>query len=129
MPIYNFQKRFAEKVRTGEKLQTIRKRRKRPTAESETLYLYTGLRSKNPEKLREAKCVRVLPIEIHAESYLMFPRIKVGAEWISRSEMDAFARADGFANAAEFFEFWRDVHGLTVKNPLTGFELIQWSSL
>lgn len=125
MPSYNFQRRFADKVRSGEKMQTIRKRRKRATVEGDTLYLYTGLRQKGAEKLREAKCVRVLPIEIYEGS------VKVGAEKIYRDddEMDAFARADGFADADDFFSFWRDVHGLTLWTPLTEFEFIQWEAM
>lgn len=126
MPAYNFQSRFAPKVRSGEKLQTIRRRRKRPTVEGDTLYLYTNQRTKNAEKLREAKCVRVLPIEIHDESEYIRARVKVGLDWVNAAELDDFARADGFADADEFFQFWRDVHGLTKENPLTGFELIQW---
>ena len=121
MPLYNFQKRFAPKVRSGEKLQTIRKRRKRPTVEGDILYLYTGLRSKNAEKLRETPCIRVLPIEIHESG------VKVGASWIHHGvRLNKFARADGFADADDFYKFWRDVHGLTRDNPLRGFELIQW---
>ena len=134
MPSYNFQKRFADKVRSGEKLQTIRKCRKRPTVEGDTLYLYTGLRQKGPEKLREVKCVRVLPLEIHDDisDAVISSRswraatVKVGLDWTAPDEMDAFAVADGFADAEDFFAFWRNVHGLTADNPLLGFELIQW---
>jgi len=32
MPAYNFKERFADAVESGAKLQTIRRRRKRPTA-------------------------------------------------------------------------------------------------
>ncbi len=121
MPLYNFQKRFAAKVESGEKCQTIRLRRKRPTREGEILHLYTGLRSKFSRLLRRAKCVRVLPIEIY------FDWVRVGPESLFLGvDLDPFARADGFADAEDFFRFWRDVHGLSVENPLKGFDLIQW---
>ena len=134
MPAYNFQSRFAPKVRSGEKLQTIRRRRKRPTVEGDTLYLYTNQRTKNAEKLREVKCVRVLPIEIYenigdaviSSREWRAATVKVGPDWIPPDEMDEFASADGFADAEDFFAFWRDVHGLTPETPLLGFELIQW---
>lgn len=126
MPIYNFQKRFADDVESGNKTQTIRRIRKRPTRAGERLYLYTGLRTKKPRKLREddPKCTRVLPIEIHEERAKV--KVKVGLEWLPESELDGFARADGFADARDFHLFWSKVHGLTPRAPLTGFELIQW---
>ena len=122
MPAYNFQPRFAAKVESGEKCQTIRRRRKRPTRPGETLYLYTDQRTKNARKLRpdNPKCTAVLPLEIH------FGGVVVDGYNLSCSEIADFARADGFANVADFYNFWRDVHGLTTDAPLKGFELIQW---
>jgi hypothetical protein len=126
MPLYNFQKRFAPKVESGEKLQTIRRRRKYPTRAGETPYLYSGLRTKAPRKLRDdnPKCTNVLPIEIHEERAKL--KVKVGPEWLSESELDAFALADGFADARDFHLFWSKVHGLRPSDPLIGFDLIQW---
>lgn len=132
MPLYNFQKRFADNVESGKKLQTIRRRRKRLTVAGEMLHLYTGLRSKFSRLLRRAKCTRVLPIEIYATPVEVvsrqFVQVKVGPEWISSEELDDFARADGFIDADDFYAFWRDVHGLRPDNPLKGFDLIQWEA-
>ena len=129
MPIYNFKKRFAEAVASGAKTQTIRRRRKRPTQPGETLYLWTGLRTKNPRKLREdnPSCTAVHPLEIHEERARV--KVKVGAEWVPDVELDAFARADGFVDARDFHLFWRKEHGLAPHNPLKGFELIQWEAV
>jgi hypothetical protein len=44
MPALDFQARFAPLVESGEKRQTIRKRRKRPIGVGQTLYLWTGQR-------------------------------------------------------------------------------------
>ena len=120
MPLYNFKKRFADDVESGKKLQTIRRRRKRPTVAGEMLHLYTGLRTKVSRLLRRALCTRVLPVEVHWHG------VKVGPEWIAEEEKDAFARADGFADYEDFHRFWRKEHCMTEENPLTGFDLIQW---
>lgn len=122
MPLYSFQKRFAPGVRRGTKRQTIRRRRKRPTMPGETLYLYSSLRTKYSEKLGEARCTNVLPVEIWDGA------VKVGPEMLPDDCLDEFARADGFADAEDFFAFWRKTHGLSRAKPLTGFELIQWES-
>ncbi len=47
MALLGFKKRFADKVRTGRKRQTIRAFRKYPIVPGETLYLYTALRKGN----------------------------------------------------------------------------------
>lgn len=123
MPLYNFQQRFADAVESGAKTQTIRRLRKRPTRAGEMLHLYTGLRSKNTRLLRRAKCVKVLPIEIHPT------HIIVDGVILTPDETRKFAIADGFSGRADFYDFWRDVHGLTKEKPLKGFELIQWEAL
>ena len=56
MPSLNFQERFAEMVERGEKRQTIRRVRKRPIDRSDTLYLYTGMRTKSCRLLKVASC-------------------------------------------------------------------------
>jgi len=58
MPAFNFTV-FTEKVRSGEKRQTIRKPRKRTPRVGQTAYLYRGMRTKDCEKLGEAKITDV----------------------------------------------------------------------
>lgn len=121
MPLLNFQKRFVPKVESGEKRHTIRARRKNPIKIGDTLYLYWGLRSKHARKLRQEICTNVIPIEVHVHG------VKVGGDWITdEKELDAFAQSDGFESHIDFFDFWKDVHGLNFNNPLTNFDLIQW---
>ena len=122
MPLYNFQERFAPKVESGEKLHTIRKRRKRPTKTGETLYLYTGCRTPKAHKLRpdNPKCTDVLPIQIG------WNWVVIDGERLDESEIGPFAVSDGFADEADFFAFWRDFHGLTKNSVLDDFDLIKW---
>lgn len=117
MPAYNFQERFAPAVESGEKRQTIRRRRKRRTRVCETLYLYTGMRSKRCRLLMEAECVEVCPVEfgdggVNLDGWSMLA---------GSPNADAFARADGFGTFEEMREWFRERYGL----PFRG-ELIRW---
>ena len=64
MPALNYQAQFAPKVESGEKLQTIRARRKRPFKRGDRLYHYTGMRTKSCRKLGESTCVIAMDIVI-----------------------------------------------------------------
>ena len=66
MPALNFKKQFADKVERGEKRQTIRALRAdgRNPQPGQTLFLYTGMRTKSCRKLGEAVCSSVEQIDI-----------------------------------------------------------------
>jgi len=120
MAAYNFMKRFAPLVESGEKQQTIRAERKdgrRPHV-GETLYLYTGMRTKKCQKLLKTTCTSVDDIMILKSSILILPN------WLNADEMDGLARADGFENAEQFFDFFQKEHGL----PFRGL-LIKWEPI
>ncbi len=117
MPAYNFQARFAPAIESGRKRQTIRPRRKRPTVAGDTLYLYSGMRTKQCRKLREAVCLSVQPVEI-APTF-----IRVGAKVLGVSAMWEFARADGFGTLGDFYDFFRRHYGVPHEREL---ELIKW---
>ena len=67
MPALNFQKQFAAIVESGQKRQTIRAYRKggRDPKPGDTLYLYTGMRTKQCRKLGEVRCQSAWPIRIY----------------------------------------------------------------
>ena len=118
MPALNFKKQFAPLVESGVKRQSIRADRKdgRNPHAGETLYLYTGQRTKYCRKLREETCLSVENIAIEP-GY----RIAVGVRELSVREVNQMTKADGFATFLEFFDFFRAVHGL----PFYG-KLIKW---
>ncbi len=116
MPAYNFKAQFAEAVETGQKRQTLRPKRKRPTKPGDTLYLYTGMRTKQCRKLREARCSSVTPVTIHAD------RITINGRTIAVAEATALARADGFAHLEAFYKFFERLYGL----PADDMEIIKW---
>ena len=117
MPAYNFQARFAPAIKAGTKRQTIRRRRRRPTRPGDTLYLYVGQRTKRCQKLREAICVSVEPIDIHP-GY-----IAVDGKVLSFLETWDLAQAEGFQSTARFYDFFQDHYGLRLIGVM---ELIKW---
>jgi hypothetical protein len=121
MPAYNFKKRFAAKVESGEKLHTIRAKRKdgrRPKPE-QAMHGYTGLRTKYTRLLVTATISKVEGISITAGP----PAIEVWIDGrkLTSSEIYDLAIADGFVSSSEFLAFFRDEHGL----PFVG-DLIHW---
>lgn len=118
MPLLNFKKQFASKVESGDKRQTIRAYRKdglHPKA-GDTLYLYTGLRTKAARKLKETKCKTVEPIIIE-----WLGSIKISGISLSPLESHAFAVSDGFTSIQPFIDFFRETHAF----PFKGL-LIKW---
>ena len=74
MPAYSFNTRFVPMVVDGTKRQTIRARRKNPAKVGDTLYLYSGLRTKYCKKLREDKCTATTTIIITKFNILLLDR-------------------------------------------------------
>jgi len=117
MPALNFQKQFAEAVKNGYKRQTIRSPRKNPIKIDDTLYLYTGMRTKNCEKLKEVTCSAIYDIKI--KRYVCI----IDQSPVFRLQsLDKIARADGFSDWAELARWFNKTHGL----PFEG-NLIYWT--
>lgn len=129
MVAYGFKKQFVDPIRSGlgyyehidgmippPKRQTIRAVGKRRHARAgETLQLYTAMRTRQCQLIGEATCVYVVPISIDVlKTKLKFSDFVIDPE--------AFARADGFATAADMHAFWLKEHGA---GKFEGF-LIRW---
>ncbi len=115
MPALNFQKQFAPSVEQGDKKQTIRAARKRPFKEGDTLYLYTGMRTKSCRKLGEAIAVNVFDISISSW------RVMIDKTYLKPSEVRLLAIADGFKSAQEFYDFFN-----THDDSIFHGQLIKW---
>lgn len=104
MPALSFKKEFAPKVESGEKKQTIRRKRKdgRDPKKGQTLYLYTGMRTKSCRKLGEEICKSALPILIGEFD------VFVGGQLLSLEEEKVLAEADGFETVTDFRDFFLD---------------------
>ena len=122
MAMLHFQPRFAEAIRTFQKCQTIRKRRKRPIRECDPLILamWTGkpYRSK-VEILHKTFCTRIENIVIGLGA--AGDEIKIEGMRLGTLERAALARDDGFGCASEMIDWFKTVHGL----PFSGV-VIRW---
>ena len=116
MPAYNFKKQFADAVESGQKRQTIRLERSRPTVPGDTLYLYTGMRTRSCRKLMETACVDVQDVSIYSSG-----GVRVGGQRLDDGQANEFAKSDGFASRDEFLDFFREHYGL----PYRGV-VIKW---
>lgn len=135
MPAYNFKKQFVPLVRSGEKTTTIRPyRQKRPTRIGDILYLYTGQRTKQCERIGVYRCIRISPIVIGAAQNIgRFPnRIQLSGRPVTLNgyslagwEIAKLAQEDGFPDSAAFFEFFIKVYG--AKMPR--MELLKWEPI
>ena len=119
MPALNFQKQFAAAVESGEKRQTIRKQRKRPFRGGDTLFLYTGQRSRKCRNLLNVRCKSVEPfaIERTREGFVF----TVGNRELDAVAADEMALADGFDDFFGMIDWFERTHGL----PFEGV-LIRW---
>lgn len=121
MPAINFQERFASKVASGEKRQTIRRVWKRPIKVDDTLYLYRGMRTKRCGKLRTVICSDYRPITIDEHSMSLLTDIGTLEIWAEGGPLEWFAHKDGFDSWAEMRDWFDERYGL----PFEGI-LITW---
>jgi hypothetical protein len=111
MVAYSFKRQFVRPILDGTKRQTIRADRRRHARPGEELQLYTGMRTKECRLICRARCLDVLPIFIAFRKRARTDWVRVGGKKLDRpSELDAFARHDGFKDWGELREFWRTNH-------------------
>jgi uncharacterized protein YqfB (UPF0267 family) len=115
MPALNFKKQFAALVESGKKRQSIRATRKRPFVPGDTLYLYTGMRTKNCRLLKVA-----VAVDVHVVAITLHKTTIDGIN-LEHGGLRAVAAADGFSCVSDFMEFFINTHGL----PFSG-QLIRW---
>jgi len=134
VPALNFQARFARMVEVGllqdagkliggpAKRQTIRAYRKdgRDPKPGDTLYLFTGMRTKACRKLGAVVCAQRYEIVIWNEPGAGVIVALDGA-LLPGIAADSMAHADGFEDAAEMGDWFEQTHGL----PFMGL-LIRW---
>jgi len=139
MVAYSFKKRFVEPIRVGlsritlsfdctPKRQTIRAIGKRRHARpGETLQLYTAMRTKQCEKIGDARCTEVGEIVIAFGKRPNNTIISIdGAARYTGPALHAFAQNDGFVDWDDMVRFWEAEHGTSA--AFKGV-LIQWEPL
>ncbi len=114
---------FIDKILSGEKLQTIRKAGKKwdKVKVGDKLTLYTGLRTKECQKLGEAEVESVEDIDIEIGFFGSF------VDWCgmeaTEDEVREIAKADGFDCIRDFLAFFRDHYGDNFKG-----KIIKWKN-
>jgi len=116
MKVLMFQPRFAEVVRAGAKMQTIRPARKRPIKPGDELSLRRWIgrpyRSKQ-EIIASVRCEHCWPIRI-GWTELLIANFRVTSK-------EQIAKRDGFENYGEMLTWFEQTYGL----PFAG-TLIRW---
>ncbi len=116
MVAYSFNAIFADQVSALTKRQTVRADRRRHARPGEPVQLYAGMRTRHCRKLveRDPICVRVVPVTIllvASPQLDLIGAIAVDGAWLDGEEIEAFARADGFA--VEHVGDWKQrMHGV-----------------
>jgi hypothetical protein len=123
MPAINFKSQFTDLILSGAKCQTIRRTRKRPIRTGDTLYLYTGLRTKSCYKLKQVICTNVKNILITQADIKYFYCVYVNNNKLDFNEILSLSQADGFDSVTEFLNFFID-QGL----PFDG-QIIRWEDI
>jgi len=138
MVAYSFQPRFAPLVEAGTKRQTMRAPRRGPwgtdghAKPGQMLQLYVGLRTRTPRLLRVTRCLSAETICIEARDrgdgtavLQVWRSVPERAHGTVRSTIDieVFAAADGFADAADMAAWWLTVRGF---GTFDDYRLIGW---
>lgn len=129
MVALSFKSAFVDDIEEGRKRRTIRQVRKAGNpVPGKPLQLYTGMRTKACEKIKDAVCTRVRPVVIeHTGITLEGRRLYAGDAPAYQGGVDPehydgdFARADGFDCFGDMAEFFEKEYGL----PFAG-QLIEW---
>jgi uncharacterized protein YqfB (UPF0267 family) len=120
MRVILFQSRFAPMVQSGKKTQTIRKKARCQPGDQLSLRQWSGrpYRSKQ-EELKAVVCTSVSTVSIGHGSE--GTGMSINGEELNFHGRHLLAQLDGFMNAIEMRDWFREVHGL----PFEG-EIIQW---
>lgn len=109
--LLGFKKQFAPKILAGSKVMTVRQQRKVEPKIGEVLHMYTGLRTRNCEKitseytLKGIQSVDFLISKSKTED-LIDMDVFVDRVPLDRYQLEKFALADGFDSAHQLAEYW-----------------------
>jgi len=123
MPALNFKAQFADGVERGIKTNSIRPDRKNPIKIGDTLYLYTGMRTKQCRKLGEGICTKIEDIMIDFILEVGAPIILLDGHGLAETSCEVLARKDGFRNAYDFCMFFEKQYNLPFCGKLFTWEL------
>lgn len=115
MVAYSFKTAFVDRIYSGSKRQTVRRKgAKRHARPGEPVQLYQGLRTRHARKIiPDPLCIGVddilIMVDGEAEDRIGF--IEINGRRLDQKERAEFAWDDGFLNLAHFGRFWWMTHG------------------
>ncbi|MCH7400106.1 ASCH domain-containing protein [Belliella sp. DSM 107340] len=108
--LLGFKKSFAKPILQGSKVFTIRNQRKLEPKIGETLYMYTGLRTKDCNKITDKhKLVSIQLVDLYFsidEEGNGWVDIIVDGRMLKNYEMQEFSKMDGFTDLKDFSDYW-----------------------
>ena len=124
MTAYNFYKKFADPIRLGHKVMTIRAPRKdgRHAKPGDKLQLYIGMRTKGCRKLMDVRCTGQHAIRVELVEFNRGLKITVDGKKLTRPQMYDLVAADGLSGMSALLQFLETSHSL----PFEGF-IIRWN--
>jgi len=120
---FNFKRQFVEAIVGGTKCQTIRANRadgKRPKP-GDIAALYTGLRTRNTQHLRDGEVTRCRAVRIDCS---MGGDLFIDGQHITGPDRTAFAQADGFSDWPAMLAFFKDQYAVAT---FDGF-CVEWKA-
>ena len=119
--ILSFKPQFKEPILTGTKIHTIRTDVPGRWKEGNQIHFATGVRTKNYECFKEGTCLYTQEVEIGVSAeYVNDYTVVIDGRSLGFSEIQQFAKNDGFENLMAFWLWFED-----------GFKgkLIHWTDL
>jgi hypothetical protein len=118
MVAYSFQVRFCEPILDGTKGGTIRGERLRGHARpGDALQLYTGMRTRHCRLITRKTCCDLSRLllnferdQVHISAGCARDTSSRPVDFHTASQLDIFARFDGFNEWGELKTFWRETH-------------------
>ncbi len=101
---------YARRTRIKPKTTTIRAKRKRPFRKGDSLYLFTGQRTKHCLRLGKVICRKTEELNIEEDSPRIY-KIIINGEDLSDEAAQKVALADGFASFKEMLQWFKKIHG------------------
>jgi hypothetical protein len=136
--LLGFKKQFATPILSGSKKYTIRNPRKIQPKIGERVFMYSGLRTRNTQKIsdsHELKSTQKVDIEISCKKGRKSIAVTVDSRRLADHELEAFAQGDGFSSVADLTDYWlsdipKDQRaGSDWETGVLGLDLYHWTDL
>ncbi len=133
--LLGYKKRFIEPIQIGTKVFTMRNKRKITPKIGETLYMYSGLRTKHTVKISDKEklqSIQEVRIYIEKKNNVHSVFIHVDGRPLLANEISEFVKYDGFENETDFVDYWLTSSGVKKSDFMRAggiLDLFHWTDL